>query len=539
MNIAIEKVIQMKKLNQLSVLLVIVLLTSCGGGGGGVSIKAKESSITVIADPLKTTTAEVEFEVSYLPANGLYAGIGFEIENESIVSTDFHQTSETKGNIKIEFIAGRSLVSGLHDNRVKMIVCLDSNCDNQIDGSPIIIETTLTVTDEAHSSLIPDGVTEVAPVSRSVLHHNIVDAEFSKALNSIVVVSSNPRNAVYIYNLDQVNSVNEVPLDLEPTSISIANAGDSTNFAIGHDSKVSFVEYDPINVDRTITKALDVPFRVFDLVVNDSSVFAETITTDEPETDVAKFYEIDINENRIVKPDRPDSGGTMEHDRFKLSPDKNALYYVNNDYFFDPVRRQDLQTRPLSSREIVEFTGEHFQYCGNLWISNDGTRVYTACGHTIQTTSQLPFADTDYIGRILLENRGFKEGHDLEFDLDYRDIFYIESLSGSPLKNELAIVDNYDGYGSHDWSSPSNGSGWRRCDLAEKGVCNSYLSFFTKDNLEKQQSYIFNLMSFGRRMYREKPLFVFYNNEGSRLYVISKPLAELESKAQLLVFHRE
>lgn len=127
-----------------------ILIVSCGGGSGDsgsngdISISVERNSVSVVAKVIKETIERINITINNVPESGIYYGVAIENENSSIVNASFIQTTDDTGDLIISFAKGYSLGQGNLSNQVALVLCLDEECQNQINGSPVIIDTSWT-----------------------------------------------------------------------------------------------------------------------------------------------------------------------------------------------------------------------------------------------------------------------------------------------------------------------------------------------------------------------------------------------------------
>jgi hypothetical protein len=97
----------------------------------------------------------------------------------------------------------------------------------------------------------------------SNLSFRVIDAEYSKLLNKIIAVASQPSNQLHIY--DPVTETDTtVNLNLVPTCVSVSP--DGLYAAVGHNAWISYVNLST----GTLVKTVAVTADVFDVVLADN-----------------------------------------------------------------------------------------------------------------------------------------------------------------------------------------------------------------------------------------------------------------------------
>jgi hypothetical protein len=87
------------------------------------------------------------------------------------------------------------------------------------------------------------------------LDFRVLEAEYSKTLGTLIMVSTTPTNAVHIYDPRSETDIS-VTLPLTPTCVSVSP--DGLYAAIGHDAWISYVNLTTASVEKTISVSCDV-----------------------------------------------------------------------------------------------------------------------------------------------------------------------------------------------------------------------------------------------------------------------------------------
>ena len=90
----------------------------------------------------------------------------------------------------------------------------------------------------------------------------------------------------------------------------------------------------------------------------------------------------------------------------------------------------------------------------------------------------------------------------------------------SSVQNEIAISEEENNY---------------NCDT---NSCIYNLSFFTEDYFNRLATHTFNTVSVSNNLYEEKPDFVFYNKDGTSVFVVTKLLDIPTPKSYILELSR-
>jgi len=229
----------------------------------------------------------------------------------------------------------------------------------------------LTVSDGTNTSAA-SSVAVTAYHHVAALSHDVVDAEYSAALDKIVIVSGSPSNALYLYDPAQ-ETEQKVALNKAPLAVSVSPDGKSA--VVGHDALVSLVDL----TTATRTKEITISITAADVVLGTGFAYAfpppsaqwTAITT----LNLSTGAQSTSAANSIY-------GGT----RAKLHPLVTAMYGATNGYTPD-----NLENYPISAKGVASFGwqspywGDH-PFCGDLWLSQDGAHIFTRCGNVFNAT---------------------------------------------------------------------------------------------------------------------------------------------------------
>ena len=206
----------------------------------------------------------------------------------------------------------------------------------------------------------------------AMLDFTIKDAEYSKALDRIIAVSYEPP-ALHIY--DPWNGQDTaIDLPLAPSSVSVGPSGLSA--AVGHDGWVSYVDLEAALLVVTHSVTAD----VLDVVLADNGYIYAFPAKDQWES----IYSIDVDSGI-----QTESGGwsIFAGTVAKLHPSGDFMYGADNGLSPSDIEKYDIQG---GTADVLYDSPYHGDYamCGDLWMSEDGKRIFTRCGNVF-------FASTD------------------------------------------------------------------------------------------------------------------------------------------------
>nr|WP_164021029.1 PKD domain-containing protein [Pyxidicoccus trucidator] len=242
-------------------------------------------------------------------------------------------------------------------------------------------ELSLVVADGRDASPADTVVLTAQPPFVHGLSHRAIDAEYSKALDRVVMVSTNP-DALYLYD-PATQLETSVALPAAPTSVSVGP--DGLFAAVGHDANISYVDLSTPRLVKTVA----VTTHVFDVVLAGNGFVYAFPSADQW---------VDIHCVNIATGVETLGGWLRAGTRGVLHPSGTAMYGANNGLSPDDIEKFDI-TRGTAQRSYDSpYHGDYYM-CGNLWISEDGARIFTACGNTFRSSS-VRSEDMTYAGAL-------------------------------------------------------------------------------------------------------------------------------------------
>lgn len=466
-------------------------LAACGGGGADTSVRADSQLVQVSSTTADSSSpiASVVVRASNMPSTGLFAGIEF--SGGGIGSADWFALSDTDVRLDITFVAGSLLAAGTHEGQLRFQVCHDAACARQVGGSPIVIQTRYTVIAATSgpgtgTPVVPvdpeAGLTPINVLSRQTLAHDVIDAEYSKTLDAIVMVSSWPVNALYI--LDPATGIERQQLLVKvPTAVSIAP--DGTHAAVGHDALITHVDLNAVGTVQVATRLLNVSTGVFDLVLDGRGRVHAFPVSDQ----WVDLHTVDVLTNTETLVQGLIRAGT----RARLHPSGDAIYTADNGLSPSDIARIDVSTDPPTYAYDSPYHGD-YAMCGDVWPSQDGATLYTRCGNVFRS-SVVRAQDMRYAGSFQLSGGGMNSP------------FVIQSLSHSQLKQQVALIE-------HDPFACTSNVG--------AGNCHYHLNVYESSFLNRQSIESIPPMTVAGSDYPQRGLFVFHRADGNRKFLITR-----------------
>lgn len=211
-----------------------------------------------------------------------------------------------------------------------------------------------------------------APGPISLAGFNAVDAAYAKASDKIVLVSAGP-DQLHIF--DPADSTDQVvALSLAPLSLSVSP--DGTHAAVGHDGWVSYVNLQTAQVEKFYQVVTDVSHI---LLAGNGYMYLF------PARDWSDIYSLQISDGSVTATSAIYDGRVP-----RLHPNGKSMYLGGTSF-----SKWDI------SNGVAKLLSSSFgaNTCGNLWVTADGRRLFTACAQAY-TSSDIPAQDMQYNGTL-------------------------------------------------------------------------------------------------------------------------------------------
>lgn len=320
---------------------------------------------------------------------------------------------------------------------------------------------------------------EVFREQKQFLTTDIIDAEYSKATDRLVYVTTN--SSVNIYNAS-TQTTDIISLSYLPTCLSISI--DGTKAAVGHDGHITYVNLQT----KEIINTHDVSCNALDIVLGENEwayVF--------PKQDQwARIRCIDVNLTNSTETTHT-GNSIYAGTKAKLHPNGKYIYGADNGLSPSDLEKYDIQNGTAVYLYDSPYHGD-YSISGDLWFSEDGKRIFTR-GKNVFKTSETKEQDMLYNGAIQLESNS---------TYSYSRIIWLDH---SEINKNLYILSSGDDY-------------WDDANKPYVYVYNSdNLTFKSKIELEK---YLVSDNLGGGNFYSAEPYFVFSKSNGEEIYVITK-----------------
>jgi hypothetical protein len=241
---------------------------------------------------------------------------------------------------------------------------------------------TLSVSDTQATA--SDTVTLIAHQGDEVLalDHDVVDAEYSSALDRIVMISDDEQ-AVHVLDPSTGTEL-DIPLPLTPTSISVAPTG--TEAVVGHDGWLSIVNL----VSGGTPTTYAVSARAVD-IVHGGNGWAYVFPA---QNQWENLRCIDLSGGNEML----GAGSIYAGMVGRRHPTRAAIYSADRGLSPADIELHDISAGRSMFLRDSPYHGD-YSMCGDLWFSDDGDRIYTACGNVFRASTN-PMIDMTYNGNL-------------------------------------------------------------------------------------------------------------------------------------------
>ena len=405
--------------------------------------------------------------------------VATEHTTNAISTTSGRAVSQAQKDIEVVFKAGDALPTGVVNDTMTIRLCYVATCEREVEGSPFTVSTQARVTARVEPGLAP-----MPYLSRVALPHDVVDAEFDMASNTIVMVSRIPSNTIYVYDvatgLERSQSLSKPPM-------AVSLAPDGLTAAVGHDALVSVVDVATIGQSGAPEPMLlNLSTDAFDIVL-DGNGFVHVFPLSNL---LLQLLSIEIATNT----ETPGIGINRPRTRARLHPGGQWIYTADNGTTPDDIDKLDISSGVATTLYDSPYHGD-YKMCGNLWFSEDGESIYTACGNTFRSSANQA-EDMTYIGGMELTPSDYTYG------------WRIHSLSESVQGDEIALIED-DDYTCDVWPG-------------EAGPCYSHFALYERQSLTKLATHSVSPVTIDGFDYAQRGVYVFHDAANGRKYVIGR-----------------
>jgi chitinase len=415
-----------------------------------------------VSDGLATTTASGTFSaIDYPPVAS--AGIDRSVSIGATVTLDASASSDAN-QTPLAFAWALRGPTG----SAAALTGADTAMPTFLPDVPGFYRATVTVTSGGQAGTASVNVTAWPAVERFT--HRILDAAYSDALDRIVMVAADP-DALYL--LDPATGIEtQVALTLAPSALALSPDGRSA--AVGHARAVTSVNLSAGTAEPPVA----VSFDVADLVLGSGRV-AWAVPRVLSVNERAHLVAVSLD----GAPEVSIATGFLGATKVQLRPGTAELYLAGwgASGYSATVEHYSLSgVTPVLASSV----GRNLSFCGDLWFSQAGTRLFTSCGPVYLASSSL---SEDLTSAGTLSNSGI-------YGLVARH------LSDSTAAGQLSAITT----GGDIYSTGSDAA----------------LRRWSATGLTQLEVTIFPSELVGTTSYRWGGRFVFYRSDGSARYVL-------------------
>lgn len=333
-----------------------------------------------------------------------------------------------------------------------------------------ILYSNIVITNSDNVNQTINAVINVFTNTKWMLDRKILDAEFCRNTNKIVIVSANP-NRLSIID-PELKTIQDIPLNGIPNCVSINKNGDHA--VVGHNGLISIVNLNTLTVEKEYFTSCN----VLDILLTTSNwiyVFPYdqgTVRSINPTTGI---------EN--ITPSIFNRAGASS----RLAPSEKAIYSTNSGVYPGDVYKYSIENGVAEYLYDSSYHGND-NMIGNLWLSEEGDKIFTKT-NTILTVDSNKANDMNLFN-LLTWNPG---------NVNTETLFHSKAANKIFLITE-SFENQNDTYG-----------------------CNVLVYNYTNLGLMKQyplEKYLIPVGEAGGTICNAEGIFVFANNTGTKLYVI-------------------
>ncbi|MDP5212975.1 hypothetical protein ORJ66_07960 [Pseudoalteromonas tunicata] len=216
---------------------------------------------------------------------------------------------------------------------------------------------------------------------------NVVDAVYSETLDKILIVGDDKK--FYIYSPEN-HETQVISLNYQGNAVSVLP--DGSKAAIGHNGNVSIIDISLLKVEKVYPISTD----VFDIeIANNGYVYAMPRTDQWERLRAIKLE----NGEEVQQSGNSVRAGTV----IKMHPSHKYIYGADRGLSPSDIEKYNISDGEPKYLYDSPYHGD-YSMCGDLWMSQDGLRIFTKCGNVFRA-SEIRDQDMKYNGNIELEGR--------------------------------------------------------------------------------------------------------------------------------------
>ena len=294
------------------------------------------------------------------------------------------------------------------------------------------------------------------------LDYHVIDAEYSRQLDRIIMLSPGP-DRLHIYDPDTEETAS---LDLPHPPNCVSVSPDGRMAAVGYYEAISYVNLESVSIEKTLSVSCDAADIV---LAGNGYVYAiprehtwEYIRSIHLETGMETLS------SRYIHADA----------RAKLHPGGKAIYGADRGISPSDLEKYDIDNGTAQYLYESSYHGD-YPVCGELWISEDGLKIFTRCGNVFGTSE------------IQIE--------DMIYDTRLSELSKIEYLAHSMAANKIIAIPGNE-YNTQD--------------------INIEIQLYVYDPISFESTIPLPKFEVSRNKYLSHGKFVFINSTGSKYHVV-------------------
>lgn len=322
-------------------------------------------------------TVAVPIDSRDLPGAGVYMHV--DATASGLARVDVPAGPVSAPQVSLVFKSPQAVGVGVYIDTLSIAVCFDAACTQPVPGSPLALRAAYTVDYPAAQILNQQG-----------LHHDVVDAKYSAALNAVVTVSGRPSNALYLFDLP-FGPEHVLPLGSAPTAVDVGPDGHAV--AVGHDGSISYLAdlallRQPGSPSAT---TLAVAATVGDLALDGQG----RVHVVPAGSGAVTLHSVDL----ATGAESTSGGGAALRagSRATLRPGTTRLYAADRDGPPGGATAWDVSVP--AAQFLWALSGTAHPICGDLWFLADAARAASPCGGVF-AAGATQGTDLAYVGTL-------------------------------------------------------------------------------------------------------------------------------------------
>jgi hypothetical protein len=229
------------------------------------------------------------------------------------------------------------------------------------------------------------AVAPTAIAQVKTLPFEVADAQYSRGLDRVIMVSVNP-NQLVVYDPLQQQVTGTVALPLPPANVSVSP--DGLHAAVGHNAWISYIDL----TKPTLVKTIGIGCDVLEALIGSGDYIYALPRRDQ----WTKIYVAQISTGADVTPSTYYSfyAGT----RGRITSDGTTLYAAQNGISPDHMQRFDVSSGMPKYQYDWQYHGTYYTG-GDVWFSEDNQRIFARSGGVFRISS-VQSLDMSYNGQL-------------------------------------------------------------------------------------------------------------------------------------------